>query len=88
MNATELNTRKEKDTELQEIDDMKGNEDSTTRYLAGDKLHQKRARAVLPLLVREASQSETVYYSDFAAELGMPNERNLNYVLGYAGSAL
>jgi hypothetical protein len=61
---------------------------TTTKYLGGDKLYQKRARAALPLLVRQASQSATIYYSDLAAELGMPNERNLNYVLGYVGKAL
>lgn len=63
--------------------------DSTAaEYLAGDELFQKRARAALPLLVRQAMQSTTVFYSDLAAELGMPNARNLNYVLGYIGDAL
>lgn len=59
-------------------------------YLSGDKLYQERARAALPLLVRQAtrSHSATVFYSDLADELGMPNERNLNYVLGYIGGAL
>jgi len=57
-------------------------------YLSGGKLYQERARAALPLLVRQASQSTTVYYSDLAAELGMANERNLNYVLGYVGDAM
>jgi len=58
------------------------------KYLAGDKLYQERARAALSLLVRQASQSATVFYSDLAAELGMTNERNLNYVLGYVGEAV
>lgn len=58
------------------------------QYLAGDELFQQRARAALPLLVRQAMQSTTVFYSDLAAEVGMPNERNLNYVLGYIGDAL
>jgi len=62
--------------------------ESAENYLAGDKLYQERARAALPLLVRQASQSATVYYSDLAAELGMANERNLNYVLGYVGDAM
>jgi len=62
--------------------------ESATKYLAGEKLYQERARAALPLLVRQASQSATVYYSDLAAELGMANERNLNYVLGYVGGAV
>jgi hypothetical protein len=58
------------------------------QYLAGNKPYQNRARAALPLLVRQATQSATVFYSDLAAELGMPNERNLNYVLGYVGDAM
>jgi len=62
--------------------------ESAANYIAGDKLYQERARAALPLLVRQASQSATVYYSDLAAELGMANERNLNYVLGYVGDAM
>jgi hypothetical protein len=57
-------------------------------YLSGEMLYQQRARAALPLLVRQAIQRTTVYYSDLAAELGMPNERNLNNVLGYIGDAL
>ena len=58
------------------------------QYLAGDELFQQRARAALPLLVRQAMQSTTVFYSDLAAEVGMPNERNLNYVLGFIGERL
>jgi hypothetical protein len=59
-------------------------------YLSGNKLYQQRARAALPLLVRQVTQStaNTIFYSDLADELGMPNERNLNYVLGYVGRAL
>ena len=59
-------------------------------YLSGEKLYQARARAALPLLVRQATQAHnaTIFYSDLAAELGMANERNLNYVLGYIGDAL
>jgi hypothetical protein len=67
---------------------MAKNGKPTAKYLAGDKLYQERARVALPLLVRQASQSATVYYSDLAAELGMANERNLNYVLGYVGDAM
>jgi hypothetical protein len=62
--------------------------ESATQYLSGEKLYQERARAALPLLIRQATQSATVFYSDLAAELGMPNERNLNYVLGYIGEAV
>src|ERR1051326_5171904 len=61
---------------------------STADYLAGEKLYQQRARAALPFLVRQATQSATIYYSDLAPELGMANERNLNYVLGYVGHAI
>jgi hypothetical protein len=59
-------------------------------YLSGNKLYQQRARAALPVLVRQATQSttNTIFYSDLADELGMPNGRNLNYVLGYIGRAL
>lgn len=64
------------------------NNGSASQYLAGDKLFQERARAALPILIRQASQSATVYYSDLAPELGMSNERNLNYVLGYVGNAM
>jgi len=54
----------------------------------GDKLYQKRAREAFPLLVRQAEAGNTIYYSDLAKELGMPNERNLNYVLGSVGRAI
>jgi hypothetical protein len=67
---------------------MAKNGEPTAQYLTGDKLYHERARSALPLLVRQASQSATLYYSDLAAELGMPNERNLNYVLGYVGDAV
>lgn len=56
--------------------------------LDGDKLYQKRARAALPLLVRQAQAGNPIFYSDLAAELGMPNPRNLDYVLGSIGQAL
>lgn len=54
----------------------------------GDKLYQRRAREALPLLVRQAKAQKTIYYSDLAEELGMPNPRNLNYVLGSVGQTL
>ncbi len=56
--------------------------------LSGDKLYQERARRALPLLVRQAVARAPVYYSALAEELGMPNPRNLNYVLGSIGEAL
>ena len=48
----------------------------------------KRARAALPLLVRQAEAGAPVFYSDLAEELGMSNPRNLNYVLGSIGQSL
>ena len=54
----------------------------------GDKLYQKRARAALPLLVRQAKAQQTIFYEHLAQEMGMPNERNLNYVLGSVGQTL
>ncbi|MDY7540126.1 hypothetical protein QN372_06055 [Undibacterium sp. RTI2.1] len=56
--------------------------------LNGDKLYQERARAALPLLVRQARAAKPIYYSALAEELGMPNPRNLNYVLGSIGQAM
>lgn len=56
--------------------------------IAGDKLYQARARQALPLLVRQAQAGTRIYYSDLAYELGIPNPRNLNYVLGSIGRAI
>lgn len=56
--------------------------------ISGDKLYQQRARIALPLLVRQAEAGMTITYSDLALELGMPNPRNLNYVLGCVGETL
>jgi len=56
--------------------------------ISGDKAYQVRARAALPLLVRQAQAGVPVFYSDLAEELGMPNPRNLNYVLGSIGNSL
>lgn len=61
----------------------------TAQYdLGGDKLFQKRARIALPILVRQAEMAQPIFYADLAAEIGMPNARNLNYVLGAVGSAI
>lgn len=54
----------------------------------GEKLYQIRARQALPLLVRQARAKKTIYYEDLAKEIGMPNPRNLNYVLGSIGVTL
>ena len=56
--------------------------------ISGDKAYQVRARAALPLLVRQAEAGAPVFYSDLAEELGMSNPRNLNYVLGSIGQSL
>lgn len=56
--------------------------------ISGDKLYQERARAALPLLVRQAQAGAPIHYSDLAEELGMPNPRNLNYVLGSIGQSM
>lgn len=54
----------------------------------GNALYQRRAREALPLLVRQAEAGTAIYYADLAQELGMPNPRNLNFVLGCVGNAL
>jgi hypothetical protein len=54
----------------------------------GDKLYQVRARQALPILVRQALSRKPIFYAALAAELGMPNPRNLNYVLGSIGTTL
>lgn len=56
--------------------------------ISGDKTYQIRARAALPLLVRQAKAGVPIFYSDLAEELGMPNPRNLNFVLGSIGQSL
>src|SRR4051794_2827561 len=56
--------------------------------ILGDKLYQQRARLALPVLVRQALAESPIYYSDLAAELGMSNPRNLNFVLGCVGTTL
>lgn len=54
----------------------------------GDALYQQRARAALPLLVRQAKAQQPITYADLAVELGMENPRNLNFVLGSIGRTL
>jgi hypothetical protein len=56
--------------------------------ISGDKLYQVRARQALPILVRQAEAGKTIKYGDLASEMGMPNARNLNYVLGSIGRTL
>lgn len=61
---------------------------TVSELISGEKAYQVRARAALPLLVRQAEAGTPVFYSDLAEELGMPNPRNLNYVLGSIGQSL
>lgn len=57
--------------------------------MSGDKLYQKRARQALPLLVQHAKKYKRIIsYSELAEKMGMPNPRNLNYVLGAIGFEL
>ena len=60
----------------------------TALEIWGDKEYQKRARLVFPVLVRQAKAKMPIYYSDLALEIGMPNPRNLNYVLGCIGRTI
>lgn len=55
---------------------------------SGSKLYQERARRALPLLVRQAQSGRAITYKALAEELGMPNPRNVNYVLGSIGQTL
>lgn len=53
-----------------------------------EKLFISRARLVLPYLVRQAKAGHTIYYSDLAKLVNMPNPRNLDRVLGAIGMSL
>ena len=54
----------------------------------GAKLYQQRAQLVLPILVRQALSSKKITYKSLSSELGIPNARNLNYILGSVGATL
>lgn len=56
--------------------------------ISGNKLYQIRARKVLPILVRQAIAQQPIFYAALAEEIGMPNPRNLNYVLASIGKTL
>ena len=56
--------------------------------ISGNQLYQERARAAFPILVRQAEAGQPIFYSNLAEELGMPNPRNLNYVLGSIGRSI
>ncbi|MBX3504597.1 MAG: hypothetical protein KF895_03895 [Parvibaculum sp.] len=53
-----------------------------------EKLYKHRARKALPILVRQAKSKHPIFYKNLAEELGMPNPRNLDYVLGDVGRTL
>lgn len=59
-----------------------------SELISGDQKYQVKARAALPLLVRQAEAGAPIIYSDLAEELGMPNPRNLNFVLEWIGQSL
>jgi len=61
---------------------------SQTKAMFGDQLYQQRARQALPILVRQAASQKPIFYDALAGELGMPNPRNLNWVLGSVGVTL
>jgi hypothetical protein len=61
---------------------------ASSNLLGGEKLYLKKARITLPYLVRQAKAGKTIYYSDLAAEINIPNPRNLNLILGAIGNAL
>ena len=61
---------------------------ATSDLLDEQKLYVERAKMALPYLVRQAKAGQTIYYSDLAQEINIPNPRNLNYPLGAIGKAL
>jgi hypothetical protein len=63
-------------------------ENSNSGKLEGDKLYIRRARDAFPILVRQARSRQSIFYSDLAQEMKMPNARNLNYVLGAIGNSI
>jgi|SRR5271169_5108370 len=66
----------------------KNGSSSIVSALSGNDLYLERARDAFPILVRQALAEEKIAYSDLADEMGMPNPRNLNYVLGSIGKAI
>ena len=53
-----------------------------------DALYIRRAREVMPVLVRLARVERTITYGNLAKFFAIPNARNLNYVLGSIGATL
>jgi len=56
--------------------------------LEGASFARAKAQEALPVLVRQARAAQTIFYSDLARELAVPNHRNLNVVLDAIGTAL
>jgi hypothetical protein len=56
--------------------------------IGGNKDYQKHAERAFPVLVRYALAGKPTTYGQLAEELGIPNPRNLNYVLGCVGQTL
>ena len=61
---------------------------AAAEFARGAKTYQQRARTALPILVRQAKAHQTLFYSELAHEMGIPNPRTLNYPLGSIGRAL
>jgi hypothetical protein len=54
----------------------------------GNLLYQKQARQALPLLVQQAQAGTPMSYTELATAIGMPNPRNLNWVLASVGKTI
>jgi hypothetical protein len=57
-------------------------------FVGGTALYQQRAAQALPILVRQASVHQPVFYKALADEMGVPFALNLTYVLGAIGDEL
>ena len=57
-------------------------------FTRGTKTYQQRARAALPILVRQAEAGQTMFYGELAHEMGIRNPRTLNHPLDSIGRAL
>lgn len=68
---------------------IESNADLQKAYpIFGDKLYQQKARAALPLLIRQAEAGYPITFEALAAELGMRMALNLNKVLGAIGQTI
>jgi hypothetical protein len=71
-----------------EVNSSGPNGASPHSLFVGDALYQQRAKEAFPILVRQAKAGQKIFYSTLADELGMPNPRNLNKVLGLIGRVI